>query len=237
MESEGIFSTGNYLGKYESLIRSEVGKELDDLKSSIKELEYICLTRKMNIDSILQSIKPVTIQKLLETNHNNRQKILASLIYNDSYLRIEASYIMICAGRLNVAYTNLRTALDDMITAFLVERYDEEAKKFLSNGDDIKVDLLKIEKEKLLPKEHNESIKNLKKQYNVLGVHSRVQAIRLSNLFGINQFDKLRAGLNNAPDGILKLPEGFKDEAAECINNCNRVIIYFLWLETMPIKM
>ena len=205
MNSVGIFSTGNYLGKYESTIRAELGSELDGFKRFLKQLEYSCTSRLMNIDSTRPD-KPITIQELKEATPEFRKKVLAALLYSDSHWRIEASYVMICAGILNVAFSNLRTALDALITAFIVERYDEEAMNFLDAHKNKPVDLTKIQK--LIPDDYNAGIKYLKDYYSDIGVHSRIGAIQLSSLFGINRLDKLRAGLKNAPDDIFKLPDG-----------------------------
>ena len=60
-----------------------------------------------------------------------RQSIVAAIVYNDALWRLEAAYLMLCIGTLNVVYSNLRTCLESVVSAHIEENIDAESIKFL----------------------------------------------------------------------------------------------------------
>ena len=225
-----VFSPETYFGEYEAIIREVIGDELDRFKKSIKDLENSCTTRLMNVDFLTKGT-PVTIEGLRSTDRAVRCKILSAFLYNDALWRLEAAHLMMCIGILNVAYTNLRTCIEFMQTAFIVERRDEEAKRFLENKE---VDL-RLMDELLINKEYSDHLQELKNTYTHLGVHRYLSSLLLSSLFGANRFDKyVTESINKHRP--FKLPDGFVDEAKLCIRHGERVCLMFQWLESISVK-
>lgn len=226
------FSTENYFGKYELIIRGEIGKELDDLKHLIGQIENRCTVRIMNID-FGRPVKgtPVTVESLIGCDKDFRCKTLAALLYSDALLRLEAAHLMMCIGLLNIAYTNLRTSLEFLQTAFIVERCDKEALRFLRNEE---VNL-KLMDELLINPEYSKHLKNLKGLFTRLGVHRYLSALQLSSLYGPSRFDKFVTESTEMQKS-LQIPEGFIDAAKTCINHGGQVGLLFSWLESIPVK-
>ena len=115
----------------ERLVREQIGEELDKLKPEIKQLYSPCMSRLMNA----QTQKELTLNELLALPPNQRQAIVSTILYNDALWRIEAAYLMLCIGMLNVVYSNLRTCLENVVKAHIVENLDSEAQRLLK-GDD-----------------------------------------------------------------------------------------------------
>jgi hypothetical protein len=234
MESKQMFSTENYFGKYELVVRGEIGKELDDLKHLISQIENRCTIRIMNIDFHRPDKgSPITVESLKGYNSDSRCKILAALLYNDALWRLEAAHLMMCIGLLNVAYANLRTSLEALLTAFIVERCDEEALRFLKNE---KVNLKLAEKliNPLNP-QYNNVLKAMKKAYSDWGVHTFFKSLQLTSLFGASRFDKYVAESTKIQKS-LQLPEGFIDAVKVSIQQGGQVGLLFSWLESIPVK-
>jgi hypothetical protein len=229
MGDRKMFSTENYFGKYEAIVRKEVGKELDDFENLISQIEDRCIVRMMGIDfSRPDKESPITAKVLINCDKDFRCKTLAALLYNDALWRLEAAHIMMCAGLLSVAYTNLRTSIEALLSAFIVERLDEEALRFLR---DERVNLKCAET--LVPANHSKALKAMKESYSVLGVHTYSDSLQLSSLFGGNRFDKY---VSTKMQRKLQLPEGFSDAAKQCIKQGGQVGILFSWLESIPVK-
>lgn len=225
-----MFSVDTPIGEYESIIRKEIGDELDSFKKSIHDLENRCTIRMMNVGMMTKN-SPITIEGLMNSSEQLRLKVLSALLYNDALWRLEAAHLMICAGILNVAFTNLRTCIEFSQTAFIVERCDVEAKKFLEN----KEVNLKLLDSLLINKEYGKHLKDLKELYSQLGVHRRVSSLQLSSLFCQNRFDKFVAESLNK-HRPFQLPDGFVDAAHMCIWHGNRVCLMFTWLESLTVK-
>lgn len=130
----------------------------------------------------------------------------------------------------SVAYTNLRTSLDALLTAFIVERCDEEALRFLRN-DKVKLNLA----EELISTYYNDALKAMKDAYSIWGVHSYFEAVQLSSLFGANRFDKYLTESTKI-QRELQLPEGLIDAAKTCIKHGGQTGILFSALESFPVK-
>ncbi|MCK4368354.1 MAG: hypothetical protein KAV68_01605 [Dehalococcoidales bacterium] len=174
---------------------------------------------------------PITVESLKGYNSDSRCKILAALLYKDALRRLEAAHLMMCIGLLNVAYANLRTSLEFLQTAFIVERCDTEALRFLGN----KEVNLKLMDKLLINPAVSTRLKNLKDFFTLLGVHRYLSSLQLSSLFGANQFDKYVTESTKIQKK-LQLPEGFVGAAKECIQQGEQVGLLFSWLESIPVK-
>jgi len=231
MGNKQMFSTDNYFGKYELIVREEIGKELDDLKYRISQIQAGCTKRIMNINFKRDNKgSAITVDDLRRCESDLRDKALAALLYNDALWRLEAAHLMMCIGLLNVAYANMRMSLEALLSAYIVERNDEEAQRFLRNE---KVNL-KLAEELIRPQQ-NDAIIAMKNAYSVWGVHSYFEALQLSSLFGASRFDKFVVE-SNIIQKTLQLPKGFIDAEKSCIEQCVRVVILFDWLESITVK-
>jgi hypothetical protein len=231
MESKQMFSTENFFGKYERIIRGEIGKELDNFRQLIGQIENRCTVRIMNVDfSRPNKGTPITVDNLISCDRDFRCKTLAALLYNDALWRLEATYLMICIGLLNVAYANLRTSLEALLTAFIVERCDEEALRFLKN-EKVNPKLA----ERFINPQYDKILKAMKHAYGVWGVHTYFESLQLSSLFGASRFDKYVTESTKIQKA-LQLPEGFIEAAKTCIQQGGQVGILFSWLESIPAK-
>lgn len=231
MADKQMFSTENYFGKYELIVRGEIGKELDDFKHLISQIENKCTVRIMNIDFNRPNRgSPISVEDLVSCDSDFRCKTLAALLFNDALWRLEAAHLMMCIGLLNVAYANLRTSLEALLTAFIVERCDEEALRFLRN-EKVNPKLA----ERLINPEYNNVLKAMKDAYGVWGVHTYFESLQLSSLFGASRFDKYVTESTKIQKS-LQLPEGFLDAAKRCIQQGGQVGILFSWLESIPVK-
>ena len=131
--NESIFFQLPFYKEREELVRQEIGKELLDLESIIEQLYEPCVVRIINSQL---SGKDLTVQDILDMESDQRQDIVGTILYNDGLWRIEAAYMMLCVGYLNVAFSNLRSCLESIVAANIAENIDEEAVKFL-NGKKI----------------------------------------------------------------------------------------------------
>jgi len=130
MDTGRIFCD-KYFGKREELVRELIGKQLDQMEKEFKQLDSPVMSRLMNA----QLSKPLTIDELLSFEPNRRQGILSAVLYNDALWRLEAARIMLSVGMLNVCYSNLRSCLDDFVSAHIIENLDEQAVNFLKTGE------------------------------------------------------------------------------------------------------
>ncbi len=230
METQQIFSNENYFGEYEMLVREELGNELDGFKKKISEIQGECSIRMIAIDSHKPDKgSPTTAESLKGYSSDSRCKILATLLYNDALWRLEAAHLMMCTGMLNVAYTDLRTALDALAAAFILERCDEEALKFLES-EDYKVNL-KLAAKFIKNSEYPTALLRMKDTYSSLGVHPCFKSLQLSSMFGVNRFEKL---LIERKTKKPQLPEGFVGVARFCIQQGSYVGTLFSWLMSIP---
>ncbi len=219
------YSADTFFGKYESLVREQIGQQLDDFNKLLRDIGHECSAKLMNMPS---SDKVVTANDLLAGGSAERRQIVSTLIYDDALWRFEAAHLMISIGLLNIAYANLRESLEALINAFIVERVDEEAIKFLK-GDKVNQKLIA----KYINKDYNQWLKNMKGAFSNWGVHTKFESVQLTSLFGPARFDKIVAGVPkvNRP---LKLRDGFVDAASKCIDQAGNLGILFIWLMKMP---
>jgi hypothetical protein len=167
--------------------------------------------------------KEVTLEELLTAESSFRQAVLSAVLYNDAFWRIESAYLMLSIGMLNVTYSNLRSCLESVIKAHIIENIDSEAIKFLKKG---KIEPAKISN--FIPKEYNDHILRMKEAFSDWGVHSNLRAVQLGVLFGPNTFEKMVS--NIASDRPQELNDSFRDAAKSCIKAMNDVFLMFIWI-------
>lgn len=222
MAENKIFSDKFY-SEREILVREHIGTQLDSLQEQLKQLYSPCMARLMNAQIELKSDKDMTIGELLDLEPKQRQMVVTAVMYNDALWRLEAAFLMLRIGILNVAYSNLRSCLEILITAHIIENIDSEAVNFL-NGE-------RINQAKIAPfitKEYNNDIKQIKNKLGEWGIHSGIESIRLGILFSPNTFDKMISETQvSKPQGIH---EEFVDYAKTCIQAINTVFLIFVFL-------
>lgn len=216
MTNTNIYSDTFYQAR-EVVVRQQIGKQLDSLKKDISQLYSPCTVRMMKIQ------KEMTLEELLSLDSDLRQAIVAAILYNDALWRIEAAYLMLCIGMLNVTYSNLRSCLESIVNAHIVENLDSEAIKFLKTG---KIEPTKISS--FIPEEYDKAILQMKRALSDWGVHSNLRSVQLSVLFGPNTFDKMVSKTTMQRNQTLN--EAFTDAAKSCIKAIGDVFVMFMWL-------
>ena len=209
----------------EELIRQQIGKRLDTLRRDLSQLDSPCATKLFAIPHD----KVLTIKELLSLNSSERRQILSTLLYNDAYWRLEAAYLTFCVGMLNVTYSNLRSCLETVVAAHIIENLDSEARKFLTKGN---VDPTKIAR--FIPKQYNEQIIKMKKTLGEWGVHSHLSSVQLGSLFGPNVFEKMVSHTSVKREQTLN-PE-FVNAANTCIQVIGDVFLMFMFLMSKGTK-
>jgi hypothetical protein len=207
-----------FYARREELIRGQVGARLDILRRDLNQLDSPCIVRLMN----LHLDKGMTLEEALALDAAERQRILASLLYNDAYWRLDAAFLMLSIGILNVTYSNLRSCLEAVVSAHLIENDDTEAQKFLKTGE---VNQSKISS--FVPPEYNEEIKKMKDILSEWGVHPRLQSMQLTTKFGPSAFQKMICKTTIKDN--QNIPDDFVIAANACINLFGRVFIIFMW--------
>jgi hypothetical protein len=203
----------------EELIRKSIGERLDTLRNDLSQLDSPCTSKLFT----LPKDNPLTIEKLMSVSSSERQQILSALLYNDAYWRLEAAYLTFCVGMLNITYSNLRSCLETVVAAHIIENLDSEAQNFLTKGE---IDPTKIAR--FIPSNYNELIIELKKKLSDWGVHARLSSIQLSGLFGPNTFDKMASRTSIKREQTLN-PE-FAKAADVCLQIIGNVFILFMFL-------
>ena len=166
--------------------------------------------------------KEITLEDLLSLDPDSRQAILAAILYNDALWRFESAYLMLTIGMLNVTYSNLRSCLESIVKAHIVENLDSEAIKFLKTG---KINPTKISG--FIPEEYDNAILKMREAFSDWGIHSHLRAVQLSSLFGPNSFDKMVSATTIKRPQILS--DAFTDAATTCIKAMGKVFIMFMW--------
>lgn len=215
----------NYFEKRESVVREQIGKQLDRLKGDFAQLYSPVMVRLMNA----QLDKPLTKDELLSFEPSKRQDILAAVLYNDALWRLEAAYIMLCIGMLNVSYSNLRSCIDDIVGAHIIENLDSEAVNFLKKGE---INPTKIEK--YIPEEYNILVRTIKETLGKWGVHCSLDSVQLSLAFGPSTFIKM-ISQTTIPKSE-KISKDFKNAADVCIKVMGDVFILFMFLMSKGTK-
>jgi len=220
------YSPNTFFGKYERLIRDQLGKQLNGFSKLLSDIGMQCMTKLMNIEPTETGL---TVKDLLQCDSKKRRQTLSAILYDDALWRLEAAYLMVSIGLLNVAYANLRTSLETLINAFIIERVDSEARKFLESG---KVNQKLIEK--YITPEYDQLLKQMKQKFSDWGVHTKFESVQLTSLFGPGRFNRIVA---EAPkvSRELKLPDGFTDAAKICIQQGGNVGILFMFLSSVGV--
>ena len=83
MESSRIFCD-KYFEKRESIVRTQIGTRLDQMRKDFEQLDSPVMVRLMNA----QLNKPLTTEELLSFKPIQRQNILSAVLYNDALWRL-----------------------------------------------------------------------------------------------------------------------------------------------------
>lgn len=221
--SESKIFLDKFYSERENLIREKIGPILDRLKEDLKQLYSPCVVRIMNAEQQVQTDKGLTIGDLLNLEPSKRQMIVTATMYNDALWRLEAAYIMLCIGMLNVAYSNLRSCLETVIAAHIVENIESQSIKFLNRE--------KINQAAIAPfitEKYNQDIKNIKDKLGEWGVHSGVESIMIGTFCSPKTFDKMISDTKvNKPQ---ELHPDFFDFADTCIQAIGNVFLIFMFL-------
>ena len=176
MTTRQEYSADTFFGRYESLVRGEVGDKLDDLYKLLRGISNECQLKIFNLPIGKERL---TVNELLRADGQLRRRVLSALLYDDALWRIEAAYLMLCIGLLAIAYANLRTSKEALVTAFIVERVDSEAIAFLKHKD-VNQKLIK----NLIRPEYNGWLLDMQKAFSDWGIHTRFKSLQLTNLYG-----------------------------------------------------
>lgn len=216
MTDTNIFSEPFYHAR-EVAVRQQFGSQLDGMKKNLSQLQSPCLSRMMKIQ------KATTFEELLAVEPDARQTIIAAILYNDAFWRIESAYLMLTLGMLNVVYSNLRSCLESVVKAHVVENLDDEAINFIKTGN---IDQSKISQ--FIPEDYDNHILAMKKAFSNWGTHSHLTAIQLSGLFGPNIFDIMVS--KTTIQHPQKLDDSFVDAAKKCYTAMGDVFLMFMWI-------
>ena len=207
-----------FYSEREELIRETIGERLDTLRSDLEQLDSPCASKLFNLPQ-----KSLTIQELLSIEAKDRQQILSTLLYCDAYWRLEAAYLMFRIGLLNVTYSNLRSCVENVVAAHIIENLDDEAKSLLTKGE---VNPTKIAS--FIPEKYNKQIIEIKRTLSNWGVHSHLNSIRLGSLFSPNLFEKMVSKTSAKRKQALN-PD-FVEAAKTCIQAFGSVFLIFMFL-------
>jgi hypothetical protein len=221
MTSRRIYAEDSLFGLYESLIRQQLGDSLDSLNKLLTDISNDCAVKLINVPS---SIFGLTAENLLQVDSKQRRRTVSAFFYDDAVWRLKATYLMLSMGLLNHAYDSLHMSVETFIKAFVVERVDSEARKFLKNED---IDLRKIER--LIPPDYNKRLLELKRVLRYSGVHSKFDSIQLTTMYGPSMFNKIVEGARKATVPP-KLPDGFVKAASRCIEYATQMGVIFVFL-------
>jgi len=227
--SESKLFLDKFYNERENLIREQIGPKLDGLKEDLKQLYSPCMARLMNAEQQVQTDKGLTIGDLLNLEPSKRQMIVTATMYNDALWRLEAAYLMLCIGMLNVAYSNLRSCLETVIAAHIVENIESQSIKFLNRERINQADIAPF-----IPEKYNENIKDIKEKLGEWGVHSGVESIMIGIFCSPKTFDKMISDTKvNKPQELH--PE-FSDFANTCIQAIGDVFLIFMFLMSKGTK-
>lgn len=126
MSSNKVFSDYFY-ERRERLICERIDADLERLRTEVAHLYSPCTIRIMNI----RAQGMLSIQEMLSFEPARRQAILSALLYHDALWRLEAAHLMLRIAVLNVAFSDLRACLENIVVAHMIEHLDSEAVKFL----------------------------------------------------------------------------------------------------------
>ena len=217
-----IFSDKFY-SERENLVWKHVGTRLDGLREQLKQLYSPCITRLMNATLQTQSDRASTIGELLDLEPSKRQMIVTATMYNDALWRLETAYLMLRIGLLNVAYSNLRSCLETIIAAHIVENIESISINFLNNERINQADIAPF-----IPKKYNDDIKQLKYKLGEWGVHSNVESIMIGIFCNPNTYEKMIS--ENKGSKPQTIQQEFSNYAKMCVRAFNTVSLIFHFL-------
>ena len=220
---EGKLFIDKFYSERENLVREHLGPQLDGLRQQLRQLYSPCMTRLMNVEQQMQSEKGLTIKDLLDLDPNKRQMVVTATMYNDALWRLEAAYLMLRIGILNVAYSNLRSCLETIIAAHIVENIESASIKFL-NGEKINPADIAL----FIPKKYNEDIKQIKGKLGEWGVHSSVESIVIGSSCSQRTFDMMISETKTSKPQTLS--QEFDDYAKVCLQAINTIFLIFFFL-------
>jgi len=222
MTKEKIFMDKFY-SEREDLIRKHIGPQLDGLREQLKQLYSPCSVRLMNADQQIKASGELTINDLLDLEPSKRQMIVTATMYHDAFWRLESAYLMLQIGIINVAYSNLRSCLETIIAAHIVENIESESKKFLNRERINQADIAPFISEK-----YNEDIKQIKEKLSKWGVHSDAESVIIGIYCNPNVFDKMVSETNISKPQIIH--QEFVYYAKTCLQAINTIFIIFMFL-------
>ncbi len=199
------------------------GAQLDGLREQLKQLYSPCMVRLMNAEHQVQAGRELTIGDLLDLEPSKRQMIVTATMYNDALWRLEAAYLMLRIGILNVAYSNLRSCLETIIAAHIVENIESKSVKFLN-----KERINQAEIAPFIPKKYNDDIKQIKDKLGEWGVHSGVESIMIGIVCNPNTLEKMIS--ENKGSKPQTIQQEFSNYAKTCVQAFNTVYLIFTFL-------
>ncbi len=221
--TEGILFADKFYSERENLVRGHIGTQLDGLKEQLKQLYSPCITRLMNAAYQTQADRASTIGDLLDLEPSKRQMIVTATMYNDALWRLETAYLMLRIGILNVVYSNLRSCLETIIAAHIVENVESESVNFLNKKRINQADIAPF-----IPKTYNDDIKQIKGKFGDWGVHSGVESIIIGIFCNPNAFEKMTS--ENKGSKPQTIQQEFSNYGKTCIQAFNTVFLIFKFL-------
>ena len=91
------YNPNTFFGRYEQLIRKEIGGELDNFKKLLHQASMDCMVKLMNIKS---SEKGLTVDDLLGCSSEQRCSTISAILCREALSRLESTYLMISVGLL-----------------------------------------------------------------------------------------------------------------------------------------
>ena len=222
MTETQIFSDKFY-SERDNLVWEHIGAQLGGLREQLKQLYSPCITRLMDAAYQTQADRASTIGELLDLEPRKRQMIVTATMYNDALWRLEAAYLMLRIGVLNVAYSNLRSCLETIIVAHIVENIESKSVDFLNNKRINQADIAPF-----ISNKYNDDIKQLKGKLGEWGVHSKVESIMIGIFCNPNTFEKMISENKGSKPQTIQ-PE-FSNYAKMCVRAFNTVSLIFHFL-------
>jgi len=217
--TDGHIFCDKYFEKRESAVREKIGKQLDQLEKEFEQLHSPVMVRLMNA----KLEKALTLEELLSFEPSRRQGIVSAVLYNDAFWRLEAARIMLTVGMFNVCYSNLRSCLETIVTAHIIENLDAEAIKFIKQKAIVPAKIATF-----IPDKYNEAIIGMKKTLGNWGVHCSINGTQIGLAFGPSTSDKMLSKTSTQRKEALN--EDFANVAITCINVMNDVFLLFMFL-------
>jgi hypothetical protein len=220
MTENKLFADGFY-SEREDLVKKYFGSKLDELRDQLKQLYSPCMTRLMKAGQQIGTGAGLTITEISNLDPSKRQIVVSATLYYDAFWRLESAYLMLRIGLINVAYSSLRSCLENVIAAHIVENIESESLTFLK-GDKINQSAIAH----FVSAKDNENIKQTKDKLGKWGVHSCVESIGIGIICNPNAFEKMMSETND--QNIQTLNQEFGDYAHVCYQAINTVFLIFM---------